>query len=126
MKEKTISFGDDVRVRATPATQAAGVAGLIGSVAGETTPSATKAVVIGDLSEDYALNVYFEDREEGVWFAPDQLEFVDHAVGTEIVLTGVEKKWVRNEAGGWDEVSIRKKRKSFWELIVGLLIKRTT
>ena len=125
MKDDTpIGFGDNVRVRETPATQVAGVAGLIGNVHGETTPSVTNVGVIGDLDEDYALNVYFEDRGEGFWFTPDQLEFLNHAVGTEITLDGVDKRWVRNESGGWDEFPTGEKRKSFWEMITGRLFRR--
>ena len=36
------------------------------------------------------------------------LEFIDHAVGTEIMLDGVPKKWTRNADGGWDESSTAK------------------
>jgi hypothetical protein len=119
-----ISFGDNVRVRKTPATQIAGVVGLIGNVRGETTPSVTNVDVIGGSNEDYALNVYFEDRSEAFWFARDQLDFLDHAAGTEITLDGVGKRWVRNEAGGWDEFPTGKTRKSFWDMITWHLFGR--
>jgi len=42
----SISFGDRVRVRATPATEAAGLLGLVGDVYGETTPSVTGVQIV--------------------------------------------------------------------------------
>jgi hypothetical protein len=68
--ESTISFGDNVRVRAAPLTQELGLAGMAGQVYGETTPSVTNVEVIGEIQEDYAINVFFDDRNEGFWFAP--------------------------------------------------------
>jgi hypothetical protein len=38
------------------------LAGLVGQVYGQTTPSITKVEVLGELREDYAVNVYFKDR----------------------------------------------------------------
>ena len=83
-EDKQISFGDNVSVRQTPETQAAGLAGLSGNVYGETTPSSTNVEVIGELKEDYAINVHFEKLGESFWFSQDLLEFIDHAPGTEI------------------------------------------
>jgi hypothetical protein len=94
-------FGDNVRVRSTPLTQSAGYGGLAGVVHGFTTPSVTGVTVIGELVDDFALNVYFADRNEDAWFAPELLEFVDHAPGTEIRLEGVPKTWVRAASGEW-------------------------
>ena len=65
------SFGDQVGIRETEETEAAGVAGLHGMVYGETAPSATGVEVIGSTTEDYALNVHFEERGEALWFAPE-------------------------------------------------------
>ena len=101
-----ISFGDNVKVRETPITQAAGIAGLVGNVYGFTTPSMTKVEVIGELKEDFAFNVFFEERDEAFWLAPDLLEFVDHAAGTEIIIDGSDKKWVRNESGEWEAIRL--------------------
>lgn len=109
MKEAmSIRFGDNVRIIETPLTIKPGFAGLIGNVYGETTPSDTNVEVIGELKEDFAFNVYFIDREESYWFAPDLLEFVDHAPGTEITFEGVDKKWVRTDIGEWEEKSIKR------------------
>lgn len=101
--ESAISFGDNVSVRSTPLTQKLGLAGLTGQVFGETTPSSTNVEVIGEKREDYAINVFFESRDEGFWFSPELLELVDHAEGTEITLDGVSKKWTRTASGDWAE-----------------------
>lgn len=98
-----ISFGDNVRVRPTLLTEQLGLAGMLGQVYGETTPSVTGVEVIGEVTKDCAVNVFFKERGEGYWFAPELIEFVDHAPGTEISLEGIPKKWVRTEAGEWVE-----------------------
>lgn len=99
------SFGDKVRVRFSTETESKGVAGLIGQVFGETTPSVTGVEVIGELTSDFAINVFFEERKESFWFAPDLVEFIDHSPGTEITLDGVAKKWIRTDTGEWREES---------------------
>ncbi len=114
-EQLSISFGDNVRIRATKETEVAGVAGLEGQVYGETTPSVTGVQVIGSPSNDYAINVHFEERDEAFWFAPELVEFLDHAPGTEIRLEGVEKRWTRSEDGGWQEESLAEERKPWWK-----------
>jgi len=109
-----ITFGDNVRVRATPDTVARGAANLVGQVCGETTPSVTRVSVIGHLTRDYAVNVHFEGRNETFWFAAELLEFVDHAAGTEIRVGGVPKKWTRSESGEWIETRDKKPWWKFW------------
>lgn len=100
---RSLSFGDNVRVRTSPTTTARGVAGLVGQVFGQTTPSATNVEVIGELVEDYAVNVNLSEVGEALWFTEDLLELVDHAPGTEIRLDGIPKKWTRTEDGQWAE-----------------------
>jgi hypothetical protein len=97
------SFGDHVRIRSTPETEAAGVAGAEGHVHGFTTPSVTGVPVIGVPTDDFALNVFFEDRGESLWFAADLVQALDHAPGSEIRLKGVPKRWVRDASGEWTE-----------------------
>jgi len=99
------SFGDNVRIVTTPLTAARGLAGAAGAVYGETTPSVTKVDVIGVLTSDYGLNVYFADRHEGFWFAPELVEFVDHAPGStmSLDLPGGRKTWRRTADGEWIE-----------------------
>ena len=109
-----ITFGDNVRLRSTPETKALGVAGEIGQVYGETTPSVTKVAVIGELVGDYAVNVHFKGRTDALWFVPELLEFVDHAAGTEIRIDGVPKKWTRNASGEWVESPAKRPWWRFW------------
>lgn len=116
--DSPIGFGDNVRVRETPETIELGLAGRLGQVFGETTPSVTSVTVIGSTDHDYAINVNFDDVLGEYWFAADQLELMDHAPGTEIRLAGVDMSWVRREDGGWDEVagaSAQVHRKPWWK-----------
>jgi|SRR6185437_4573378 len=85
------SFGDNVRIRSSVETEAKGVVGLEGQVYGQTTPSATGVEVIGETTSDYAINVYFKNRDESFWFAPSLVEFISHAPGTEVTLDGVSR-----------------------------------
>ena len=93
----------NVRIRITPATEAAGVAGPIGNVAGFTTPSMTGVEVIGEVKDDLAFSVMFNSPQVQLWFAPELLEFVDHAPGLEIQIG--KTKLIRRADGGWDKVS---------------------
>jgi hypothetical protein len=103
-----LSFGDNVRIRSAPETESRGIAGLRGQIYGETTPSVTGIAAIGTLQSDYAINVYFKDRKESVWLAPELVEFLDHGAGTEINLERVSKKWTRAASGEWIEKSTKK------------------
>jgi len=96
-----IGFGDNVQVVATPVTIQVGLAGLGGQVFGETTPSVTRVEVVGEATADYAFNVQLEGRPDSVWFAPELLELVDHAPGTEVVIGN--KRFVRSESGEWTD-----------------------
>jgi hypothetical protein len=108
------TFGDNVRIRPSPETESKGLAGLVGNVYGQKTPSVSAVEVIGELTSDYAINVFFEDRHESFWFAPALVEFVDHTSGTEITLDGVPKKWVRTDNGEWREESVETKSTKPW------------
>ena len=123
MTERPFLF-DNVRIRATPETQRLGLAGLVGNVAGFTTPSVTGVEVIGTVTDDFALNVLFEERNEAFWFAPDLLEFIDHAPGTEIRLDDIPKKWVRSASGEWEETTLRPARTSLLRRIISLFGRR--
>jgi hypothetical protein len=94
----TPEFADRVRIRATE-TEGAGVAGRVGQVYGETTPTVTGVTVVGGRGDAYALNVYFGELGTTLWFARDVVELVDHAPGTTIG-TG-PKAWVRRADGEW-------------------------
>jgi hypothetical protein len=96
-------FADRVRIKPTEETQRLGLAGREGQVFGWTTPSSTGVPVIGSTSEDYAVNVHFDDLNEAFWFAEDLVEHVDSAAGTVITLDGIDKEWVRLPNGDWEE-----------------------
>jgi hypothetical protein len=104
MEDVTPGFGDNVRIRSTPRMQELGYAGRSGSVYGETTPSVSGVEVIGEVTCDFALNVVFDngDPKAGLWFAPQLVEFVDHAPGTQIRIG--EMHLVRRADGEWDQL----------------------
>jgi hypothetical protein len=102
-EQRSISFGDTVRIKATPETEAAGLAGLTGEVYGQSVPSISGASpIIGTLTEDYAVNVHFDDRNEAHWFAEQLLEFVHHTPGAAVSFDGVAGQWVRDADGKWE------------------------
>ena len=109
-----ISFGDRVRVKTTKDTESVGVAGLVGQVYGETTPSITSVEVVGALDSDFAINVHFETIDQAYWFAPQLLEFIDHAPGTEIRLDGNDRKWTRAVDGQWIEEPLARSSRPWW------------
>lgn len=115
--KSAISFGDNVIVRSTPLTQNLGLAGLTGQVFGETTPSSANVEVIGENQEDYAINVFFEDINEGFWFSSGLLKLVNHGEGTEITLDSVAKKWIKTAKGDWvesDTEDSQRSNKPWW------------
>jgi hypothetical protein len=100
---RPIGWFDNVRVRVTPETEAAAVAGRQGVVTGQTVPSTSGVEdVIGTPTEDYAVHVLFEDTDEGFWFAEHLLELVDHAPGSTITIGS--RTLVRDASGEWREV----------------------
>ncbi|MEO8453851.1 MAG: hypothetical protein ABI454_01710 [Sphingomicrobium sp.] len=62
-------FGDHVPIKATEETERLGLAGREGIVHGWTTPSLTRVEVVGQLTEDFAFNVNFEDvkKDDAEW-----------------------------------------------------------
>jgi len=99
------TFGDNIIIRSTPETEAAGLAGKTGSVCGFTTPSVTGVQVLGTMGEDFALAVMFNDESlPQTWIAEELVEFRDHAVGTEIRVGNM--KAVRAEDGSWIETRL--------------------
>ena len=107
-----ISFGDNVRIVSTPLTVSLGFAGLTGAVYGQTTPSVTGVEVIGEIANNCAINVNLSESNESFWFAPELLEFVDHAPGTEMSVG--DKKFVRSADGEWIAVRLADKAKPWW------------
>jgi len=76
MAKSAFRFGDIARMKSTAETEKLGLAGLCGPVYGQTLPSASGVEVVGMPSNNLAINVYFEGRDEQIWFADDLLELV--------------------------------------------------
>jgi hypothetical protein len=108
-----LSYGDNVRIQRTPETERLGIAEMIGNVYGETNPSESKVTVIGDVTSDYALNVYVDKLDASFWLAPQLLEFVNHAPGTEVFVHGSLFKSVHQRDGSWKQVSLNPERQSW-------------
>ena len=100
-----IEFGDHVRIKSSPDTEAAGIAGLEGDVHGFTTPSSTGVEVLGGAPGDYALHVYIEGYEGELWLRPELLEFLDHSAGQEMVIGN--HKAIRQADGTWLETTVK-------------------
>ncbi|MDX1499501.1 MAG: hypothetical protein R3176_06370 [Woeseiaceae bacterium] len=99
LRELHVSFGDTVRIVDAEITRELGIAGFVGTVYGETTPSSSGVEVFGELRTDTAVNVFFEDLDKAYWLAPDLVEFVDHGGGATFEIGGEE--WERTEDGQW-------------------------
>jgi len=97
------SFGNKVKIKDTLATQEKGLAGKIGEVYGQTTPSMMDFEIIGTPKEDFAVNVYFDDLKTPYWFDADLLETIDNGEGSTITLDGINKKWTKGQNGEWIE-----------------------
>lgn len=97
------SFGNKVKIKDSPQTVEKGLAGKIGEVYGQTTPSMMDFEIIGTPKEDYAVNVYFDDLKESFWFDADLLEQLDDGEGTVMTLDGIPKKWTKGKNGEWIE-----------------------
>jgi hypothetical protein len=119
------TFGNKVRIRSSLETDKRGLAGKIGEVYGQTTPSMMDIEVIGTPKEDYAVNVCFEDLRDSFWFDADLLEYLDNGQGTVITLDGIDKKWTKGTEGEWieeqttptntDKTKTQQTDKSWWK-----------
>jgi hypothetical protein len=108
------SFGNKVRIKDAPLTKEKGLAGKVGEVYGQTTPSVVDVEIIGTPSEDIAVNVYFDDLKISYWFDRDLLETISDGQGTVITLDGIDKKWTKGQSEQWIEENI-KSIKKWWE-----------
>jgi hypothetical protein len=97
------TFGNKVRIKRTSETEEKGLADKVGEVYGQTRPSMMELEIIGNLKEDFAINVYFKDLQESFWFVEELIEYIDNGHGTEITLDGINKKWTKREIGEWIE-----------------------
>ncbi|MDH7976113.1 hypothetical protein QH494_28390 [Sphingomonas sp. AR_OL41] len=96
-------FADRVRIKPTEETERLGLAGREGQVFGWTTPSSTGVTVIGEMRDDSAVNVHFDDLNASFWFPEELIEMIDHGAGTTISLDGQDVAWVRKADGSWDQ-----------------------
>lgn len=108
------TFGNKVRIKKSTETERLDLAGKIGEIHGETTPSIIDVEVIGKTKRDYALNVYFNDLEDSLWFDSDLIEPLDEGQGTEIAFDGIDKKWTKTKKGQWTEEGKRAVTKKNW------------
>jgi hypothetical protein len=108
------SFGNKVRIKDSPLTKEKGLAGKVGEVYGQTTPSMMEIEIIGTPKEDTAVNVYFDDLKASYWFEADLLETIDDGQGAVITLDGIDKKWTKGQGGQWIEEDT-KSTKKWWE-----------
>ena len=100
-------FGDRVRIRETEETRAAGFAGRVGELFGESIPSSSGAgPVIGGRGEDQAFSVFFEETREQLWFAPHLVEFVEDRAGQTMTVDG-GPSFIRDPDGDWRQVGGR-------------------
>ncbi|MBA4076790.1 MAG: hypothetical protein C0508_17235 [Cyanobacteria bacterium PR.023] len=115
--ERKISFGDQVRIVSTELTENLGFAGLVGTVFGQTIPSTSGVEdVIGLSDEDYAVNVFFDERDEGVWFSEELLELVSRNLGQKITIDGVDAVFTLDDSGRWKgEGHGLVKQQSWWQ-----------
>jgi hypothetical protein len=102
------TFGNKVKIKISRETEEKGLAGKIGEVHGETTPSVMELEIVGTPSEDYAVNVYFDELEEAFWFDPHLLEYINNGQGSVITLDGVDKKWTKGKNGEWIEEDVER------------------
>lgn len=111
------NFGNKVKIKKSPETEALNFANKIGIIYGSTTPSVTGVSVIGNSKDDSAINVYFDDLNESFWFNEDLLEEIDNGEGITMTLDGVDKKWTKGSDGSWIEENIRNKKWwKFWKV----------
>jgi hypothetical protein len=82
-------------------------------VYGETTPSSTSVTVIGELIDDYPMNVSVDDAGGEYWFYSNLLEFINHGEGTEITIGN--RRAVRNADGSWEDFITSKTWWQFWQ-----------
>lgn len=108
------SFGNTVKIKSSTETDKLNLTNKIGIVYGKTSPSITDVKVIGSPKNDSAINVYFEDLEQSLWFNEDLLEEIENGEGMVMTLDGVDQKWTKDENGNWLEENL-KKTKKWWQ-----------
>ena len=96
MNEQGPTIGDNARIRSSAETERSGHAGRTGTFYGFTTPSATGIAFVGATPMDLAYNIGFDGNQDE-WFAPELIELVDHAPGSEMTIG--DRRFVRSSDG---------------------------
>jgi len=108
------SFGNKIKIKSTAETEELGYANRLGEIYGQTTPSMMDFKVIGELKDDVAFNVFFEESNESIWFAEQLIEEIDNGQGATITLDGIDKKWTKNSNGEWLEENTSTRK--WWQI----------
>ena len=108
------TFGDLVKVKSSKETIELNLANKTGEIFGETTPSITEVEVIGDVIDDYAINVFFEELDEGYWFTQDLLEPIEGDPDREIEITVGNHTLTKNKDGSWENKTKSLPEKKQW------------
>jgi hypothetical protein len=104
--ERIPGFADKARIRHSPETEALGFAGLDGVVFGHTRPSSSQVEgVIGELEDDFAINVMLDGLDEQFWFAAHLVEFVAHSPGASVSFDGSDDVHIQEADGSWTSMS---------------------
>ena len=88
--DREIEFGDIVRIVDTELTQKLDLAGKTGDVFGLTIPESSGVEdIIGEVQpHGMAINVFFDDLDEGIWFADYLVELLRKDAGITISIEG--------------------------------------
>jgi hypothetical protein len=83
-------IGDNVRILPSPATDAAGLTGLVGCVDGVSVPSMSGVKPISPVEDDCAINVYFESLDADFWMDPRLAVVVGRNADFDQMLSGIK------------------------------------
>jgi hypothetical protein len=107
-------FGDNVRIKVTPDTLREGIAGLEGTVYGFTTPSSTAIEAVGQLTDDFALNVHIDDLDKAFWLDPSNIELVSRPETMEFSIAGKTIRVTQKDGVYTEEIVAPRPWWKFW------------
>ena len=109
-----LGFGDIVRIRHTPDTIQAGIAGLDGTVFGFTAPSASGVAIVGSLADDFAMNVHVDSLDEGFWLDPSAIELLERPETMEFSVAGKKIRVTQKDGNYKEEIVTQRPWWRFW------------
>ena len=109
-----LGFGDIVRIRQTPETAQAGIAGLDGTVYGFTVPSASGVQVTGSLADDFAMNVHIDSLNQAFWLDPSAIELLERPETMEFSVAGNTIRVTQKDGEYKEEVVKKRPWWRFW------------